>query len=153
MKISITPHEREMLTLIARKRHSMNAAAKVTEAKVSNLDGEEITIDGIMGEYAVCKRYNVLFDISTLPRSGSYDCVINGKRIDVKSTRYPNGRLIKTLKPNPDVDLYILAINYTDEVDLIGWMWAKDFVVPEHITDLGYVDIYCVERKKLNPFV
>lgn len=152
MKIAITPHERIMLEIIAEKRHSMNRDNNVVDAKVSNLDSLQINIDGIMAEYAVCKRYNVLFDISTQPRSGSYDCIIKRNRIDVKSTRHPKGRLIKTLKSNVDVDIYVLAIVNDHEVELVGWMWSKEFVKPENITDLGYGDIYCVDRSLLKPF-
>lgn len=97
-------------------RSIVGRAAGVADKKMADTPGIMLDEDGMIAEYAFCKHFNIFPDIVPGPRSGSYDCIFKGKRIDVKSTRYRDGRLLATLKDNPDVDVYVLAILEEDNV-------------------------------------
>jgi hypothetical protein len=90
-------------------------------------------------------------DFGLSPRSGSYDGMTNsGNRYDIKSTHHKNGNLLASLKVNPDVDIYILAVVAGNIVDVIGWALKDDLIKPENIIDLGHGKGYFLNRNKLN---
>ena len=134
-----------MRSLIARN-------SGVKDAKVGTQDGASADVLGVMAEYAFAKRYNTFPDLGLTPRSGSADGILNGKRYDIKSTTYKNGRLLSTLKVNPDVDIYILAIVGDLDVDFIGWASKEQLVRKENIINLGHGQGYALTQDELTWF-
>ena len=150
--ISITPDLQLISNIIGSMRSAINRNAGTKDAKVGPQDGAQADIDGVLGELAFCKWKNVWPDLSIAARSGSYDCIVNGLRIDVKTTRIKSGRLLSTLKSNSDVDIYVLAIIEDGFVNFPGYMFAKEFRRDENIADLGHGKTYCVERNQMRKF-
>lgn len=134
-----------MRSLIARN-------SGVKDVKVGTQDGASADVLGVMAEYAFAKRYNTFPDLGLTPRSGSADGILNGKRYDIKSTTYKTGRLLSTLKVNPDVDIYILGIVGDLDVDFIGWASKEQLVREENIIDLGHGQGYALTQDKLTWF-
>jgi len=152
MKVTLSDKELTVIGILGGMRSLTARSHNVTDRKKANLRGEEIDRDGLIAEYAFCKHFNVFPDLVPSPRSGSYDCQVKGQRVDIKSTRHKNGRLLATLKNNEDVDVYVLAIIDENEVEFIGWVYKNELCRQENIKDLGYGKGYCLDRSKLRSF-
>lgn len=106
---------------------------------------------GVVGEYAFCKLHNIFFDCAVSPRSGSYDCMYKGARIDIKTTTLPHGQLIAVNKINPDIDVFVLAIVEGNKVSFPGFKSAKMFYRKENLKVLGSAsrESYVVPQSEL----
>lgn len=154
MKIKLEPDEVTVCQTIGRMRSLIARSNGVKDAKIGDQDGAEADVQGMMAEYAFAKRFNTFPDLGLTPRSGSADGILNGKRYDIKSTTYKTGRLLSTMKVNPDVDVYVLAIVTGNEVDFVGWASKKELIKEENIVNLrGGLSLgYGLTQDKLNRF-
>ena len=151
--IALTDAEIAICRVIGNLRMMVDIGFGIKDRKMGNQSGIDLSEDGVIGEFAFCKHFNVFFDASTAPRSGSYDCVYRGHRFDIKTTRYREGRLLATLKKNPDIDIYALAILLGNTITLVGWVKTEDFIRDENIMNLGHGDTYAMSQKDLQPFL
>lgn len=148
--VTLTKNEVLMCKMIANMRCIANDAAEIMERKRTSESGIDINEDGVFAEYAFCKQMNLHMSIDTTPRSGGYDCVMQGYRVDVKSTRVQQGRLISTTKINPDVDIYVLAILEEDDTIFFpGYATKKLLISDENLLNLGYGNSYVLPVDKL----
>jgi len=145
----ITPDMRMLADLLGAMRSMVNRGSNVRDAKVGPQDGVEADKDAVLGEIAFAKHFNVCPDLSLSPRSGSPDAVLKDYRIDVKTTRYKNGRLLATLKKNPDVDIYVLAILHDDHVKFPGWAYASDLCQKSRLTNIKGNVGYAMRQRDL----
>lgn len=136
-------------TMLGSMRAACARDGGVTDQKIGDQDGVKGDINGVLGELAFCKNRNLWPDLTVYPRSGTPDCVYMGKRIDVKSTHYPDGKLLSTLKVNQDIDIYVLAIIYSDRVEFPGFAHAKELIKEENIGSLGHGKGYILPQSKL----
>lgn len=141
-----------LASLLGGVRSLVNRGQGVKDAKIGPQDGFTADQDAIIGELAFAKLHNVWPDLSLRPRSGSADLVVKGKRIDIKSTRRKDGRLLSTTKGNSDVDVYVLAILEDHQVTFPGWAYADDLHSPERLTDLGHGPTYAINQSELRPW-
>lgn len=97
--------------------------------KGGDFGGDPIEWDenGFIGEYAFCKAHNLFFDITGIPRKHGYDCIKDGKRVDVKTTTWKNGVLLVYESHNRDVDVYVMAILDGLTVHFPGYCGADKF--------------------------
>lgn len=151
-EVQLTPAEIAVCRVLGNMRTISARAGAVSDKQMGKQPAFEIDEDGVVGEYAFCKAKNIFFDPSASPRSGSYDCVLMGKRIDIKTTRYAQGRLAVTTKQNPDVDIYVLALfdPATNKIAFPGYVLADRLFQPENLKDLGHGPGYVMEQSKLN---
>jgi len=152
MKITLQPDEVTVCQIIGRMRSLIARSSGVKDVKVGSQDGAESDVVGMIGEYAFAKQFNIFPDIGLSTRSGSADGIIKGKRYDIKSTTCKTGRLLCTVKDNPDVDVYILAIVSGNEVDIVGWEYKDNLRKEENLIDLGYGKGYALTQDKLQKF-
>jgi hypothetical protein len=152
MKITLQPDEITVCQMIGRMRSLIARSSGVKDAKVGDQDGAESDVIGMIAEYAFAKQFNVFPDLGLSPRSGSADGIIKGKRYDIKATTYKTGRLLCTVKDNPDVDVYILAIVSGNEIDIVGWEYKENLRKDENLIDLGYGKGYALTQDKLQKF-
>lgn len=148
----ITDDLRVLASILGGFRSLVARNAGVKDAKIGKQAGMDGDQDGILAELIFAQWQNVWPDIGLVPRSGSADAVIKGKRIDVKSTRRPEGRLLATLKINPDVDIYVLAIISNDSVSFPGFALKSDLIQQSRIIDLGHGKGYAMEQSELRQF-
>jgi len=134
-----------MRSLVARNNH-------VVDKKMGGQSGAQIDEDGVIGEFAFCKHFNIFFDLGLSPRSGSYDCLLKDKRIDIKTTRYKTGRLLATTKINYDVDIYVLAILGDTDVSFVGWIEREQLTTQDNLKDLGRGLGYSLDQDQLKSF-
>lgn len=141
-----------MCRMLGNVRSIANRTNSIVNKQIGKQIAFEIDEDGVIGEYAFCKAKNIFFDPSAAPRAGSYDCLLMGQRIDVKTTRYAQGRLAVATKRNPDVDILVLAIYDTanNKVAFPGYTLADRLYQPEYLKDLGHGPSYVMEQSKLN---
>lgn len=149
IEVQLTDAELLMCKMLGGMRSIVGRTAGVVDRKMGNQSGLSIDEDGMMAEYAMCKHFNIFPDMAPSPRSGSCDCIYNGKRIDVKSTRVESGRLLATLKDNPDVDIYVLGIIDGTKVKFPGFALKSDLCREENIIDLGHGKGYALTQEQL----
>jgi len=153
MTIELSAGEINLCKFIGEQRTLVARANGVKDAKMGVHDGTKGDIQGFKAEYAFAKFKNVFPDFGLSPRSGSCDGVTHiGNKYDVKSTDRVDGNLLATLKVNPDVDIYVLAVVLYNVVHLIGWVRKEALIKPENIRDLGHGRGYFLSREKLNKF-
>ena len=99
--VSLSTAERKLAHFVAKHRNGVNRYFNITNLKVSASDPVEIDLEGICGELAFCKLFNVYPDLDTdrNPPHPLHDCTLpppppGGLRIDVKTTKYENGKLL-----------------------------------------------------------
>ena len=107
IEINLTDDEVMMCQHVGHLRSVLSRGNNVKDMKKANMAGLDIDAQGVTAEYAVAKHLNVFFDLGLSPRTGSADGVMKGHSYEVKSTHHAFGKLLATLKANPDVDMYI----------------------------------------------
>jgi hypothetical protein len=153
IQIYLEPDEVLICEIIGRLRSLNSRAANVPDYKIGAHSGEDADVMGVKGEYAFAKLFNTFPDLGLTPRSGSADGVLMGISYDVKSTRYPEGKLIATKKINPDVDMYVLAVvTEPDKIDIKGYLLKEHFIKDTNIHNIGHGECYCVPQTALNKF-
>ena len=153
IEINLTDDEVMMCQHVGNLRSVLSRGNNVKDMKKTDMAGLDIDAQGVTAEYAVAKHLNVFFALGLSPRTGSADGVMNGYSYDVKSTHHALGKLLATLKDNPDVDMYIMCITPDRwTVKLVGWCWKKELINKKNIKDLGYGRGYALEQSQLRPF-
>jgi len=150
--IILTEAEQRLARYLAQERPRRNRAAGVKD-QLSGGDAEAVELDGVGAELAFCRLMNVYPDLSTEPRRGGGDCVVNGVPVDVKTTRYNNGQLIvKEKVPKHHATVYALMVGRFPEYDYRGCALARDVLRPERLTKLGDGKVYAVSQDDLVPW-
>ena len=111
-------------------------------------------VDGVGGEIAVAKFFNVFPDIDPTPRSGGCDLVTKtGVRVEVKTTDYAKGRLIaqKWKEEQKCSDIYVLVIGTLPTFKIIGWIASEDLLLDENVKTELSGECYSVTQDKLKP--
>lgn len=151
MSFVVTLTDLELLScrMFGNMRTIFNRVASVKDKQMGTQAIYKTDEDGAIGEYAFCKHFNIMFDISMQPRSGSYDCIYKGKKIDIKTTRVAHGKLIATTKKNPDVDVFVLAIINSNQVTFPGYALSSEMYDDANLSDLGHGKSYVINQKNL----
>lgn len=106
-----------------------------------------IEVNGLGGEIAVAKAFNLYPDINTEDIS-RYDCLLpDGRKLEVKTTEYGHGKLI--VRKKNDSDLYILVTGKMPNYKIIGYIEAEE--LDKYWTELEKGFSYVVEQKLLKP--
>ena len=146
--VALTPSEMIVCKLLGNLRTLSARSASVKDAGIgTSLETDE---DGVIAEMAFCKHWNIFFNPEASPRKHSFDCVLKDKRIDIKSTRHKNGRLLATKKVNPDSDIFVLGVIDGNEVSFIGYATADHLYKLENVVNLGHGEGYGMEQKDLS---
>lgn len=148
--VTLSDHEQHILKYLAQKRQDENRSKNVPITAISDEPLINLDTIGIYAEYAFCKIFNLHFDLNYHVRSGSYDCLYKNWGIDIKCTELENGNLIATMKVNPDVHIYVLAILKQNVVLFVGWTFKTNFIKPENI-QIKKAKSYFLSRNKLYP--
>lgn len=145
--VTLTDYELISCRMIGNMRSYMCRSMNVPKSAARpSMENDE---DGVIGELAFCKHKNIYFDMTANIRTNTYDCILSGKKFDIKSTRWPEGKLLAGTTRNPDVEVFALAIIDQNTVTFPGYVLADAMYVPENITDLGYGPVYAVAQKDL----
>jgi hypothetical protein len=147
-----TPNTLELA--IARQMGKMrNQAARRAGFRNRRKDprGDEwVDAQGAIGELCFCNLTNCYPSFDATRPSG-YDCIWNGKRVDVKCTPVANGRLLAVTSKKPDdADIYALVTGtWPGPFTWRGWAWADELLRDENIVNLGRGECYGLPQSKL----
>ena len=151
--IILNPQEQALCRYLAKLRYNNARNKNVKNNKIGNQSDEMTDLEGIGGEVAFCKLFNLYPDISIEVRSSKTDkgdAVLNGLVIDVKTTKYKKGRLLAAPWKEASVDLYALMIGQIDTGYYFkGFMSYSELVKDERLLDLGHGQGYAAEQHEL----
>jgi len=151
MEYTLNEAEQKLANFLAQSRYQSNRNSGVTNNKIGPQSDAETDLNGIGSELAFCRMFNVYPDMSISPRSGGADCFRSGFEIDVKTTRYPSGRLLAvTTKKLKDADIYVLMVGDFPTYRFAGFATAQELLNPEKITNLGYGPTYALSQAELH---
>jgi hypothetical protein len=144
--------EQKIVQYIARSRFEINRQNGVKNARKGKQSDHLTDLDGFGGEFAFCKLFNLYPDLEvkvTSQETDSGDCILNGKRIDIKTTKYKTGKLICALWKNDEIDYYALMVGEFPRYEFKGFAKASDVKKEENIINLGRGKLYAMEQKFL----
>ena len=150
MIVKLSDTEINLIHVIGTMRFNITSE-QGTDRNQSGANGLNMSIDGVMSEYAVAKLLNVHFDFNCDFRKFGADLIgRTGKTIDVKSTRKQGGNLnaVKWSENKP-AEIFILTEIGLDFVDVVGFISREDFLIDANLTDIGNGAFYSVPRNKL----
>lgn len=124
----------------------------ITNGRIGPQSDWNVDIVGMLGELAFCKAWNIYPDFDVALRRGSFDCVLKGKRVDVKSTTVETGKLLAKPGAYANVDRFVLAVVQVPKVALVGWLARDELINQRNIIDLGHGPTYGVEQERLHSF-
>lgn len=155
MKIELDTGEYAVARMLASMRNLAARSAGVKDARMDNaMNAIELDEIGLVSEIAWAKWQNTYPDLTTSARSGTYDSYCKGKRVDIKATKYKNGRLLAHIgkKDKDDVDMYVLAIVDGNVVDFVGYAMAHELLSDANIKDLGHGKGFAMDQSQLRRF-
>jgi hypothetical protein len=145
---SFNKEEVEACIRVSKQRTGKNRAGNVKDANFSGRNGEDIDLQGVLGEYAFCKLFGLPIEIfDTTCRSASNDTfdarLPNGFTVDIKTTiKLDASILVSVWKNKNPPDCYALMIytNGSKELDRNAMLTTnlpvlefKGFVMSKHI--------------------
>ncbi len=141
-------------TYIGKLRNHITSQHAQDRKQDKSLDGVQISINGVITEYAVAKFLKLPFDLNCDFRKFGADLVTRkGKTIDVKCTSKIGGHLNAVVWSNTKpVDVFVLTEIHNTCVRLVGWINSKDFLLEENLFDVGNGEYYSVRQSELIPF-
>ena len=149
--------ERKLAHFLAKHRNGNNRYFNVTDLKISAESAAAVDLEGMCGEISFCKLFNLYPDLDTdrEPPHPHYDCVLsNGMRVDVKTTKYENGKLLvdaRKGKKTDGVDFYVLMTgSFPGPYAFRGFISKTKIIKPEKIGELCGYKSYIAEQWELS---
>ena len=152
--ITLDATEVVIAQMLAAMRFTVARMAGVVNRRIGDQSDYQTDLEGMASELAFCKAFNYWPDLTVGPRKGGWDVEgRGGEKIDVKVTKYEEGKLLATLKKRPeDADYYVLMVGECPEYRLAGYASAGELLKAENITDLGHGKGYAMQQDQLNQF-
>lgn len=154
MKIRLDQGEIQVAHLIASMRQESAKDPRHTDRQVDpGRTGLAIAMEGACAELAWHKWRNTYPDLSHALVVGSCDGIYLGRRVDIKATSNPTGRLICNMHKAPsNAEFFVLAVVSLPEIDFVGYAPREKLLSPKSIRDLGHGPVFCLDRADLYKF-
>ena len=142
--IELTETEQQICKFVANLRFTNARKNGIKNSKIGNQSNEFTDLQGFSAEFAFCKLFNLFPDFTIYTRSAikdelDYDAIIKNKRIDIKATKYNNGRLIVApWKDKNKIDIFVLMIGTFPKYKYVGCMTSNELIQSNRIGDLGH---------------
>lgn len=151
--ITLNPTEQRLADYMARARYAVNREQGAVDRKIGPQSTEQTDLQGIAAEIAFARLMNVYPDTS-LDSRPDHDVLVptplGSLRVDVKCTRYPQGKLLAVLgKASKRPDAYVLMIGESPDFMFAGVAWADDLLREDRVTDLGHGPTYAMSQGDL----
>lgn len=148
--ITLTESEQRICHWLAKMRHARNRATGTRDARIGPQSPEQTDLEGIGAEFAAAKMLNVYPDLDIDHRPGFDVLTHHGDRVDVKATRYKNGKLVVARwKASGEVDCYLLVIGTFPTYRIAGFVSSDEALAPHRRTNLGHGPTYAVPQSDL----
>lgn len=151
--VILNDSEQSLVIRVAKERSEYDKANNFTDhRKAEKQTAEFIEQNGLGGEVAFCKAFNVYPDIAT-DYPSEHDAVLpNGIKAEIKTTQYKTGKLI--VRRLNDADVYVLVTGVFPEYNIIGFIHSGE--ISGYKTKLkspsGKLnDAYVVQQEDLHP--
>lgn len=150
IEIELAESEQKIVKFLAQGREKNSRAKNYKNRKVGRQDQEQTELEGMGAELAAAKILNVCPDLDN-SRASIHDFIFNGYTVDVKTTKYFNGKLILPLNKNKNnsCEYYILMVGEFPRYRFIGAAKNTDLINDKNIGSLGYDKIYMLEQSQL----
>jgi len=150
--VKLNDQELDLARKIASLRHGSSREAGVYNAKVGPQSNFETDFSGMCGEIAFCKLFNCYPDLAIVAGGADYDCIVQGLRVDIKTTKYPKGRLLSSAKKEyPNIDVFALMTGdvMSGEFRFAGWARSDEIRSEENISE-EFKGSYKLEQEDLH---
>jgi hypothetical protein len=150
-RVELTDAEQRLAKFIALKRFERNRHDGTIDRKIGPQSNEFTDLVGIGAEIAFCKIFNVYPDMQIEKRNSCDAIICGGVSVDVKTTKYKNGKLLVALwkKERNPPDMYALMVGEMPRFVFVGFIKNNDLFVDNRIIDLGYGPTYFCEQSDL----
>ena len=150
MVITLNEAEQRLAKFLAKARYENARSKHIHDKKIGPQSGELTDLEGIAGELAFCRLMNVYPDLQT-DEILSYDCLLlNGLRVDVKTTKYRNGKILAAgWKDKNAVDVYALMVGEFPNYRFAGMISAQKLMSEDKKINLGHGIVYAAEQDEL----
>lgn len=152
MTVTLCESDQELAREIAKARHEYARENNIRDLRRAD-DPHFIDLNGFGGELAVCRFFYVEPDLeigTNEERDNPHtDLVLDGKSVDIKTTKYKTGNLIAR-KIHEEVDIYILVRGKFPTYEIAGWITREDFEAAGK-RDLGRGPTHFFHAEQLNP--
>lgn len=152
MTTTLNEAEQRLCHHIAKKRYNINREGGVEDKKKGDQSNYFTDLNGFGGELAFCKMLNLYPDTEvkiTSQKTDQGDCIINGMRVDVKTTKYSSGKLIAAKWKADNVDAYALITGEFPTYTFRGYATREALFQKENLQDLGKGELYALTQKQL----
>ena len=150
-RIILNSAEQIVCKSLALMRYEIARAVNRKDQQIGKQPSWQTDEDGLGGEIAASRLLNVYPNLVLKPDAG-WDILYQGTKIDVKTTRYINGRLLAKLNSrDEEVDAYLLVTGTFPEYNVIGYASRDSLLSPENIIDLGHGKGYGLSQEQLTP--
>lgn len=154
IRVHLTPSEIAICNYVGKYRNHITSKHGTERKQDQRQDGEQMSIRGVLTEYAVSKFLNLHFDLNCEFRKFGADLVTaKGKTVDVKCTSTEGGNLnaVAWSEQKP-CDVFVLTEIRHSHVLIVGWINAVDFLRDHNKRDVGNGPFYSVPQSQLIPF-
>lgn len=153
LTVRLSSVEKRLCEHVTKVRIKTNRSNNVSEKKISKDEELQLELEGYGAELAFCRLFNVFPDTSTHSRSSESDTgdafLPCGRAVDVKATKYPNGKLLAALWKKDEVDLYALMVGQYPEYTFMGFMRKDELRREERVGSLGHGPTYIANQNEL----
>jgi hypothetical protein len=150
MEVYLSKTEQKLAEYVAKKRYRYNRDNGIEDGKIGPQSAEMTDLNGIGGELAFCKAMNIYPDITTGDGQPKFDCVIGKSRWDVKTTTYPDGRLlVLPTKASKRCEFYALVTGRFPSYKIAGWTSAEEVFHSSTLMDLGHGMTHAIDQEEL----
>jgi hypothetical protein len=152
--ITLEDSEQRIAEWVAKSRRAQNRKAGIAEPDLGGKQSPEFReINGMGGELAFCKAFNLYPDLVVADVGPRFDTSFCGMKSDIKTTEYKNGRLLVPVKNKDyDIEMYALVTGTAPSFTIVGWALRDEVIDQQNIIDLGYGDVYSLDGGDLHPF-
>ena len=154
MKLLISDKEYKFIKLLAIGRHFFkDIVIPDRDMQRWNNTQHDADIIGVIGEYVVAKYLSIPFDtsINLNGDGGEVDMYYRNFTIQVKSTKYNNGRLVFNSIDEIGADIYVIVICNVASlvVDIAGVISKSKINKCFYCENLGFGNRICINQSEL----
>lgn len=151
MRIKLNDAEIKLAKHIAKERQKHNTKEGYENKNQSGFTDLEITTQGMEGELAICKAFNIYPDTKT-DEIQKHDLYIKGYSFDVKTTLKGHFLNVAYWKAKNPCDFYTLVIKHDKEFEIVGFISKLDMFDKSNIRDGHRGPYWRIHKSKLTPF-
>lgn len=150
MLVELNEAEQRLAKFLAKARYENARSKNIPNKKIGPQSNELTDLEGIAGELAFCKLMNVYPNLQTVVIPEDDCLLLNGLRVDVKTTKYKNGRVLAaSWKEENTIDVYALMVGEFPSYRFAGMISAKKLLVEERKINLGHGVGYAATQDEL----